>query len=76
MSDKKRYRENYKTDLGLRIYKIRNDRKLSVLDFAVQLGVDPRMVSYYESGKRGITLDKLISICNILDVSIESLLSD
>ncbi|MFH5882649.1 helix-turn-helix domain-containing protein [Liberiplasma polymorphum] len=76
MSNKKRYQEDYKNELGLRIYKLRTDKQLSILDFAVLLDVDPRTVSYYESGERGITVERLLSICNILDVSIESLLSN
>ena len=76
MSDKKRYQENYKSKLGLKIYKTRVDKGLSILDLAIEIDVDPRTVSYYESGMRGISLEKLIQICNCLDVTIESLLSD
>ncbi|MDY0276692.1 MAG: helix-turn-helix transcriptional regulator [Acholeplasma sp.] len=76
MGEIKKYREDYKIELGLRINKARNDKGLSILDLAIGLDVDPRMICYYESGKRGISLDKLILVCNILDISIESLLSN
>ncbi len=44
-----------------------------VIDFSEASGIDKAMVTRYELGKTLPRLDKLVAICNALDVTVEEL---
>lgn len=58
---------------------LRNARKATKLtqkQLAKQLGVNRATISKYETGEISPTVDQLLKICNILDVSFEELIGD
>lgn len=62
--------------IGLRIKHARSRNNLSQEQFAGMLGVSRNHVSLIETGSRGISLEMLVNISNILQVSIADLLAD
>jgi len=63
-----------KEDLGSRIKTLRLKNGLTQIDFAKKLGYKhPSIISEIESGKKGLSADKLPLVANVLGVDINSL---
>lgn len=54
---------------------IRKKKNLTQEELAKKLGISQQGIAHYESGKREPTLDGLISIAKVLEVSIDDLLT-
>ena len=65
-----------KKALGERISQYREKRGITQMKLAEDLDVSPTHVSYMEEGKRGLTLERLILVTNVLHVSTDQLLVD
>ena len=61
-------------EIGRRIKKFREAKKLSQKDFAAQIGVSNSRVSNWEQGVNRPDVDLLAAICNVLAVSPSELL--
>ncbi|GFI49487.1 HTH-type transcriptional regulator ImmR [Lachnospiraceae bacterium] len=57
-----------------RLNETRKAKGFTAQNMADQLGLTLRSYQFYESGKRSPSLDTLVKIANILDVSIDYLL--
>ena len=66
---------NYKK-LGKRIQSARKETGLSQEQLAEAIGKSPSAISTIETGKRGASLETLIHIANVLQVSADYLLAD
>ena len=66
---------NYKK-LGKRIQSARRETGLSQEQLAEAIGKSPSAISTIETGKRGASLETLIHIANVLQVSADYLLAD
>ena len=62
--------------IGKRIKRYRMDKKLSQEALAEQLNTIHKHISNIETGVRGPSLEMLIMIANVLDVSADDLLTD
>ncbi|MEV5038837.1 helix-turn-helix transcriptional regulator [Peribacillus frigoritolerans] len=63
-----------KEDLGIRIKELRIKQGLTQVDFAKRLGYKhPSIISEIESGKKGLSANKLPLVANVLGVDINSL---
>jgi transcriptional regulator with XRE-family HTH domain len=62
--------------LGARIRALRTTRGYTIESFAQKLGFSWITVSRYERGKSTPNIDRLHHIAEVLDVSIEDLVSD
>lgn len=61
-------------NLGIRIKKLRIQQGLTQVDFAKKLGYKhPSIISEIESGKKGLSADKLPLIADVLGVDINTL---
>lgn len=61
-------------EIGNRIKKFREAKKLSQKDFAKQIGVSNSRVSNWEQGVNRPDVDLLVDICKVLNVSPSELL--
>lgn len=66
--------EDRKKEIGERLEEIRISMKLNKREFAVLIGVPNQNLGRIEKGDLGISLDKLISICEKLNQSADYLL--
>lgn len=66
---------NYK-ELGLRIRKMRISKAMTQIDVAKATGLSTQHISNIETSKSKVSLDKLVSIANVLDCSMDELLCD
>lgn len=62
--------------IGTRIQEYRKNRGLSQEEFAVRVGVTRQAVSKWETDKAYPDLDKLVTICDILQIGIMELISE
>lgn len=62
--------------IGKRIQNRRKEMGYSQLDFAEKIERSTTFVSYIENGTRSMTINTLIQIANVLDVSSDYLLAD
>lgn len=63
--------ENLKIQMGNRIASIRKQNNLTQEALAELLDVSVKHISAVERGKSSLSLEKLIKFCNILDVSLD-----
>ena len=56
--------------IGVNIRTLREERNLSTLEFALMLDTSQQVVNGFESGRRGISNEKLSEVANILRVDI------
>lgn len=63
-------------EVGQRIRAIREERGWTQTDLAARLQRTQTAVSYWESGRRGLSLDDLVEVAGILGVSTAELLPD
>ena len=62
-----------KKKLGERLLALRKERKLSQFEFAQAVGMRDKAYIHYEKNRSNITIDNLLAIANVHDVSLESL---
>lgn len=62
-------------DLGFRIRKIRQDKRISQKEVAKKCGICDRQLRKYELGHNRISVQRLLQIADILDVDVGSLLN-
>lgn len=62
-------------DIGDRIRKRRLELKWSQEYFANEICVSPSYVSHLESGNRSMSLDVLVNVANVLNLSLEYLIT-
>ncbi len=67
--------KNLNNEIGIRISRARKNKKLTQEKLAELLDVSVKHISAVERGKSSLSLEKLISICNILDVSLDYLVN-
>lgn len=57
-----------------KLYACREERKMSIIEFSKFLGVGDRLYRNYEDGFTKPRLNKLISFCNKLEVTLNDML--
>ncbi len=62
--------------LGKRIQQLRSGRKIPQLKFAEMIDTSSTFVSRMERGLKGPSLETLVMIADVLDVSLDSLLAE
>ncbi|MBQ3762383.1 MAG: helix-turn-helix transcriptional regulator [Clostridia bacterium] len=62
--------------IGLRIKHARTEKNLTQEKLAEMLGISRIQIAYLENGDRGISLEMLVNVSNILNVPIAELLAD
>lgn len=63
-----------KIEIGNRVTKIRKDMNMTKKDFAKLIGMKEQYLGTVESGQKGLTIEKAITICNKAGVSADYLL--
>ena len=58
-------------DIGLNIKELRKERKLTQLEFSTQIGIDNSQLSKIEQGKLMPTLNQLMEISSIFNISLD-----
>ena len=58
----------------MRLKKLRNDRKISQLKLAMDIGINQNSNSRYETGEREADYKTLIALADYFDVSVDYLL--
>ena len=64
------------SNFALNLYWILDEKGITVEDFAEKVGVSSRLVYYWESGKKFPSLEMAIVISNVLEVGLDSILSE
>ena len=59
---------------GINLYRIRNEKGLTIEELAERIGKTPRLISYYESSQKFPGLKTLIKIATVLEVTLDSIL--
>ena len=62
--------------LGKRIQNIRKGKEVTQAKLAEKINCSPSYISYLENGSKGLSLETLIRIANVLNVSTDDLLID
>lgn len=62
-------------DMGARIRTLRKAAKMTQEDLAEQVGISASFMGHLERGSRIASLETLVALCNVLDVTPEYLLS-
>lgn len=65
--------EHVYTELGKRIVKARNDKRMSQEKLAAESGIDRSHMGFIEQGRRKPTLSTLFKIVKTLGISLEQL---
>ena len=65
-----------KKDLGNRIRKIRKEKYMTQFTLAEEIGVSPNFLGDVERGVKSPSLETIVCIANVLDVSLDFLLFD
>ena len=63
-------------DLGNRIRKIRKEKYMTQFTLAEEIGVSPNFLGDVERGDKSPSLETIVCIANVLDVSLDFLLFD
>ncbi len=66
--------KNYGLFIGEKLLSCREEREMTRKEFCSYLGVSYRNYCNYENGEVIPTVDKLISICNKLEISLSSMI--
>ena len=56
------------------LYEIRKDKGMSQVSLSTRLGLSPETISAYENGKAYPSVDTLLNLCDIFNVSADFLL--
>ena len=62
--------------LGKRIRNIRKRKGVTQAALAEKINCSPSYISYVENGSKGLSLDSLIQIANVLNISTDDILID
>lgn len=62
--------ETEKRKLGERLYQLREDREISLLDVEMEAGISRKRMKEYESGAKDIDFRKLVKFAILLDVEL------
>jgi transcriptional regulator with XRE-family HTH domain len=62
-------------DIGNRIRTFRKEHKMTSVDLAQTIQISQPYLSQIESGKKPVTVDILISICNVFGITLEQFFS-
>ena len=65
--------QNYKKEMGKRIKEKRKELKLTQEYLAEQLGISVKHFSEVERGLAGLSIDNLVKLSNLFDVSLDYL---
>lgn len=68
-------REENKMTISERILKVLKDRKMTQAEFAKQVGIATSTISEWKKRKTNPTADKIMDICNVLQITPEQLLT-
>lgn len=68
-------REENKMTISERILKVLKDRNMTQAEFAKQVGVATSTISEWKKRKTNPTADKIMDICNVLQITPEQLLT-
>ncbi len=66
--------QNYKVDMGMRIKEKRKELKLTQEMLAEMLGISVKHLSEVERGIAGLSIDNLVHLSYVFDVSIDYLI--
>lgn len=61
---------------GEKIRKIRKEKGLTLTELGEQIGMSASGLARYETGRRGISVDKLKALCDVLNISRSEALED
>ena len=64
------------SDIGTKITQLRKKKNLSQTDFAKAIGASRTMVGNYERNANAPSIEMIVKIANILDVSIDFLIGE
>ena len=70
------YKNSVDINIGCKIKDARISAGMSGNDLAIKIGVSQQQVSRYESGQTPMTINTVIMIAHVLNVSVNELLSD
>ena len=62
--------------LGKKIHQLRSEQRISQMQFSEMIETSPTFVSRMERGIKGPSLETLVLIADVLDVSLDSLLAE
>lgn len=68
-------REENKMTISERILKVLKDRNMTQAEFAKQVGIATSTISEWKKRKTNPTADKMMDICNVLQITPEQLLT-
>ena len=68
-------REENKMTISERILKVLKDRNMTQAEFAKQVGIATSTISEWKKRKTNPTADKIMDICNVLQITSEQLLT-
>ena len=68
-------REENKMTISERILKVLKDRNMTQAEFAKQVGIATSTISEWKNRKTNPTADKIMDICNVLQITPEQLLT-
>ena len=68
-------REENKMTISERILKVLKDRNMTQAEFAKQVGIATSTISEWKKRKTNPTADKIMDICNVLQITPEQLLT-
>ena len=68
-------REENKMTISERILKVLKDRNMTQAEFAKQVGIATSTISEWKKRKTNTTADKIMDICNVLQITPEQLLT-
>ena len=68
-------REENKMTISERILKVLKDRNMTQSEFAKQVGIATSTISEWKKRKTNPTADKIMDICNVLQITPEQLLT-
>ena len=71
----KKKREENKMTISERILKVLKDRNMTQAEFAKQVGIATSTISEWKKRKTNPTADKIMDICNVLQITPEQLLT-
>lgn len=62
-------------DIGNRIRTLRKENNMTTVDLAQRIQISQPYLSQIEGGRKPVTVDILINICNVFEITLEQFLS-
>ena len=66
--------DDIKIEIGKRIRSIRKELQMTQKEFATRIGMKTQYLSNVEKGLNGLTVEKILQICNLANISSDYLL--